>query len=275
MAKNAFKASILAWLALLFFVFSCGSEAERERARVEREIEVLKDSSIVLMSLISERYSVINSKYSVIDSTDNREILLKLGAAIKACQNDSVLNSLSYKARSTRARLDSLSKYLRGLNETVKLHEKPKIDDYLLCMDEVARQDTIGYQSCCETNNACWNEVDSLGFRLFFPVLREYDFPSECQNYVEQKDSLAYYACCKKYNACWVADYDESNKRTIKQLEYEVIQRDSSYYDPIKRNLKKSIERILSKHNMKIDSICGSINSENHPWAKTCILLYR
>jgi hypothetical protein len=111
--------------------------------------------------------------------------------------------------------------------------------------------DTVGYQLCCKKNNACWDQVDSLGTRLSFPVLREYGFPRKCLAFVKQKDSTAYYACCRKYNACWVAFYDENDKRTIKQLEYEIIQKDSSYYDYniIKRNLEKSIKRELKKIN--------------------------
>ena len=118
--KNVCKISILAWLVLLVFVFSCESEADREKARVEREIEVLKDSSAVLKSLISERRSIINSKYSVIDSTNNREIITKLTAAAEDLRNDSVIISLSYKMRSTRSSLDSLYKYLRELNKEQK-----------------------------------------------------------------------------------------------------------------------------------------------------------
>jgi hypothetical protein len=39
--------------------------------------------------------------------------------------------------------------------EAAKHSEKPRIDDYSLCMDEVMRLDTVGYQSCCKANNAC------------------------------------------------------------------------------------------------------------------------
>jgi len=127
------------------------------------------------------------------------------------------------------------------------------IYDYNLCTDEVMKWDTAGYQLCCEANNACWDQVDSLGKRLSFPVLKEYGFPKMCLDFVKRKDSTAYYACCKKYNACWVASYDKDNKRTNKQLEYEIIQKDSSYYDynVIKINFEKSIERELKK----IDSL--------------------
>jgi hypothetical protein len=134
-----------------------------------------------------------------------------------------------------------------NLNETATHYEKPKIYDYDLCTAEVMRLDTIGYQLCCKANNACWNEVDSLEVRLSFPVLREYGFPKECQNFVKQKDSTAYYACCRKYNACWIAFYDENNKRTVRQLEYEIIQIDSSYYNVIKKNFERSVERELKK----------------------------
>jgi len=134
-----------------------------------------------------------------------------------------------------------------------KEKKKPKIYDYNLCTDEVMKWDTAGYQLCCEANNACWDQVDSLGKRLSFPVLKEYGFPKMCLDFVKRKDSTAYYACCKKYNACWVASYDKDNKRTNKQLEYEIIQKDSSYYDynVIKINFEKSIERELKK----IDSL--------------------
>ncbi len=44
MVKNVSKICILAWLALLLFVFSCESEAEKERIRVEREIKIIEDS---------------------------------------------------------------------------------------------------------------------------------------------------------------------------------------------------------------------------------------
>jgi hypothetical protein len=80
-------------------------------------------------------------------------------------------------------------------------------------------------------------------------VLREYGFPRECRNFVEQKDSAAYYACCRKYEACWVVFYDENNKRTIKQLEYEIILRDSSYLK--KTNFERSVERAYKR----IDSL--------------------
>jgi hypothetical protein len=46
MRKNAVKISILAWFAILLFVFSCESEAEKERARIEREKEIAKEDSV-------------------------------------------------------------------------------------------------------------------------------------------------------------------------------------------------------------------------------------
>ena len=57
--------------------------------------------------------------------------------------------------------------------EISKHSEKSRIYDIGLCINEVMKWDTIGYQLCCETNNACWSQVDSLGARLSFPVLRE------------------------------------------------------------------------------------------------------
>jgi hypothetical protein len=46
MKKNSGKISVLAWLALLFFVFSCENEVEKERVRVERAIEVAREDSV-------------------------------------------------------------------------------------------------------------------------------------------------------------------------------------------------------------------------------------
>jgi len=59
------------------------------------------------------------------------------------------------------------------LTEAAKYDEKPKIYDYNLCTDEVMKWDTVGYQLCCKANNACWDQVDSLGNRLSFPELKE------------------------------------------------------------------------------------------------------
>jgi hypothetical protein len=42
--KNVNKASVLALIAILLFVFSCGGEAEKERVRIENEIATIKDS---------------------------------------------------------------------------------------------------------------------------------------------------------------------------------------------------------------------------------------
>jgi len=137
-----------------------------------------------------------------------------------------------------------------NLTEATKHYEKSKIYDYNLCTDEVLKLDTVGYQLCCKTNNACWDQVDSLGTRLSFPITIEYGIPKMCRNFVEQKDSVAYYACCKRYSACWFAFYDENDKRIIKQLEYEIVQKDSSYYNAtidIKKNFDKSLKKIYKK----------------------------
>jgi hypothetical protein len=46
MVKSLYKISILAWLVLLLIVFSCESEAEKKRAKVEMEIKLEREDSV-------------------------------------------------------------------------------------------------------------------------------------------------------------------------------------------------------------------------------------
>jgi len=56
MERNAFKTSILAWLAFLLFVFSCESKEEKERARVERDRKSLLNEREVLENSIANAH---------------------------------------------------------------------------------------------------------------------------------------------------------------------------------------------------------------------------
>jgi hypothetical protein len=104
--------------AAIFAFSSCESEAKKERVRVEREIEVLKDSSVIMDYAIRKYYSSKNSEYPIIDSANSREVLKTLKAAIESYKNDTILNDIHYKSYSIKLRLDSLSKHLKELSKS-------------------------------------------------------------------------------------------------------------------------------------------------------------
>ena len=70
--RNAGKISILAWVASVLFVFSCGNEAQKERLMVEREIELRKEDSIRWVDSVFE--SASRKGLSVHDSSFVRKV---------------------------------------------------------------------------------------------------------------------------------------------------------------------------------------------------------
>lgn len=129
--RNVNKVSVLAWLVILLCVFGCGSKDEKERARVEREIEVLEDSARVFAFSLTQYDSLRLSREcpsrDEIDSLPS--FLMEPGTSrndrVRACmatylksftdKSDPVRDSIYAQRLAFVPRIDSLQRYLRSL----------------------------------------------------------------------------------------------------------------------------------------------------------------
>ena len=95
MEGNAFKISILAWLAFLLFIFSCESKEEKERARVEkRDLAKVEKKS---------REGSMRKKYDLRTNEDFQagvdSILRRVTDSFEtACKKDSACRKKQYEA---------------------------------------------------------------------------------------------------------------------------------------------------------------------------------
>jgi len=100
MGKGVCKVSVLAWVAILFFVFGCESKAEKERARVAKEKEIAREDSVRKIRMAS------NNSMQKYNLGKNKDFQKSVDSVLKhvsdsfetACKKDTVCRKKQYEA---------------------------------------------------------------------------------------------------------------------------------------------------------------------------------